>query len=622
MNKPLSRKSPYSRGVWKGIKPDPIESVTSWADSKRMLSSVSASKPGKWRTSRTPYLAEIQDCLSVTSTVERVVFMKGAQIGGTEVGLNWLGYLIDNIPSPIMMVMPSIETAKKYSRQRIEPLISLCPSLVAKVAQNVARDGSNTLTVKGFAMGGLLMLVGANSAAGLRSSPVRFVFLDEVDAYPHDVGGEGDPVNLAIQRTTNFPNRKVFLVSTPTLKGFSRIETAYLDSDQRQYWVPCPACSKPQVLEWEQVKWPEGSREKAYYQCIHCSISILEYQKKKMLLNGKWIAQREGKGLAAGFHLSGLYSPWVTWSDIAVEHGEAYKEVPLLKVWTNTKEGKSFEENAEQLDGVGLMARREPFGELLHEDIITITAGVDVQDNRVEYEIVGWGRGEESWSLDYGVVYGDPEGPKVWQALDKQLRRVFPHSRQLPDLPISAVCIDTAGHRTMSVYDYCRERQHRRVWAIIGRGGAGKPIWPLHASRNNKGKIPLFTIGIDAAKEAFLARLRVDEPGPGYCHFPDTREADYFDQITSEKLVTRFVRGRPKKEWMVRNGRRNEAFDARIYAMGALHGLIVSYRVRLDHEADLLLKVPLKTEDKLYVPPQRNQSRQTVESSWMQPQSQ
>ncbi|MBF0141792.1 MAG: phage terminase large subunit family protein, partial [Magnetococcales bacterium] len=565
----------YEKAFCQGLKPDPLLTVSEWADQYRVLSSVASGEPGLWRTSRTPYLKAIMDCLSPSSPVERVVFMKGAQLGGTEAGLSWIGYVIHQAPGPMLLVQPTLETAKRHSKQRIDPLIESSNVLRDIVKDPRSRDSGNTVLGKEF-HGGVLILTGANSAVGLRSMPVRYLFMDEIDGYPGDADGEGDPVALAIQRTVTFANRKILMVSTPTVKGFSRIEAAYNESDQRRFWVPCPACRELQILEWKQIKWPKGMREKAFYECVHCSTQLQDFQKGWMLENGQWIAQNPGNTRTAGFHLSSLYSPhgWTSWADIAVEHGQVYKDPFRLKVWVNTKLGETWEEITEKLDGEGLMERREVFGPCLPAGVVVLTAGIDVHPDRLEIEIVGWGRDEESWSIRHIVISGDPTAPTVWDDLDNLLLSTFPHSRQVGDLPIFAAAIDTGGANTMQAYAFCRDRQDRRVWGIKGIGGMGKPLWPLRASRNNKGRIPLFIIGVDAAKESIYARLRIKTPGPGYCHFPKDRDAEWFRQLTAEKVATRYVKGRPIREWKKPDSARNEALDCRVYAVAALHGMM------------------------------------------------
>ena len=389
---------------------------------------------------------------------------------------------------------------------------------------------------------GVLILTGANSAVGLRSMPIRYLFMDEVDGYPDDAGSEGDPVNLAIQRTATFANRKVFMISTPTIKFLSRIETAYKQGDQRCYFVPCPDCGYYQTLKWKGVKWDKGKPQDAYYVCENCESRWEDYQKSDILKNGKWQAttQSQDEGKTVSFHLSSLYSPhgWASWGDIAQEFCEVHKDPPRLQVWTNTKLAETWEDMAgEAIDPSGLMSRREKFSTKLYKDIAVLTCGVDVQDNRLELEIVGWGKDEESWSIDYHVLYGDPSTPELWYDLDKILQRKYEHARTIPDMAITAACIDSGGHYTDHVINYCHERRHKRVWAIKGSsGGFGVPIWPTRASENRRLKKPLYVIGVNDAKETLMKRLKITESGSGCWHFPIERDADWFAQITSVRL--------------------------------------------------------------------------------------
>ena len=291
-----------------GARPDPLLTISQWADKYRALSQRASSEPGQWRTDRTPYLREIMDCLSPMSGIERVVFMKGAQIGGTECGNNWIGYVIHQAPGPMMAVQPTVEMAKRNSKQRIDPLIEESEVLAKLVSDPRSRDSGNTVLSKEYP-GGVLVMTGANSAVGLRSMAARYLFLDEVDGYPGDVDGEGDPINLAMARTRTFARRKVFLVSTPKITGMSRIEAAYEESDRRRYFVPCPTCREFQVLKFSQLRWPKGDSERTVYVCEHCGQEIQNHQKQWMLPRGAWRATAKGDGKTAGFHLSSLYSP-------------------------------------------------------------------------------------------------------------------------------------------------------------------------------------------------------------------------------------------------------------------------------------------------------------------------
>lgn len=534
------------------------------------------------------------DCLSANDPTERVVFMKGAQLGGTEAGLNWLGYVIHHAPGLMLMVQPTMDAVRRNTSTRVDPMIAACPALRERVVEPGKKEPGNSQFRKLFP-GGQLVMVGAASGVGLRSTPARYLFLDEVDAYPADVSGEGDPVALAIQRTVTFRGRrKIVMVSTPTLKGFSRIEAAYEESDKRIFEVRCPDCGAYAPITWAQIQWPEGRRDRAHRVCPDCGAVHEEHMKPALLASGRWRATASGDGKTAGFHLSSLYSPFETWAEIAIEHGQVHRDPARLQVWTNTKLAETWEDQAgEVIDAEPLMARREDWGGLLPERVAVLTAGVDVQSDRLELHVIGWGRDEEAWSIDYRVIFGDPSGPRVWADLDTALAATYPHARAVPDLTIRAVAVDTGGQHTKAAYEYCRTRLHRRIWAIKGRGGPGIPLWPHRPSRT-KGKAPLFVIGVDAAKDALFARLRLTEPGPGVLHFPMERDAEFFRQLTAERVVTRFERGRPIRLWQPRReGERNEALDTTVYAMAALHGLI-GMGLRLNAEADAIGTAPAK----------------------------
>lgn len=574
----------------RGLAPDPRISVDVWADRHRVLSSVAASEPGQWSTERTPYLREIMEVLSASDRTERVVFMKGAQLGGTEAGLNWLGYVVHHVPGPMLMVQPTVETAKRVSKQRVDALVECCPALAERIRNPRARDSGNTVLMKEFP-GGVLVITGANSAVGLRSMPVRFLFLDEVDGYPGDAAGEGDPVNLAVQRSATFVNRKIFLVSTPTIKGFSRIESAYEESDRRVYMVPCDHCGTHSQIVWRDIRWPDGRMWEASWHCPHCDGAHPEHRKPALLKHGYWYPTAPADNCQgakpAGFHLSSLYSPWLTWAEIAAEHAAAKDDPVFLKVWVNTKLAETWEDrDGERMDETALMSRREPYGPVIPAEVAALTCGVDIQDDRLELELVGWGRDEESWSCDYKVLWGDPAAPSLWHELEQYLTATFDHETLASGLRIDAACLDTGGHHTQAAYAFCRGRERQRIWAIKGVAGK-RPIWPKRPTKAAKGKVNLFGIGVDAAKEAVFARLKTMESGAGYCHFPQDRDAAYFEQLTAERLRTRYVKGFPQRYWWKPDGRRNEALDCRVYAYAALHGLL-SMGLHLNKRADAL----------------------------------
>lgn len=564
----------FCDGVWRrGMAPEEQLTVSQWADRHRILPATSA-EPGAWRTDRVPFLRAVMDSLSTGDPVERVVFMKGAQVGGTEAGLNWLGYVIGHAPGLALLVMPSIDMVRRNSRTRIDPMIEATPALRDLVAPAKARERGNTIALKEFP-GGQLVLTGANAPTGLRSTPARYLFADEVDAYPADADGEGDPIALAIQRTATFAGRrKIFLCSTPTVKGVSRIDKAYAESDQRKYFVPCPQCGAFQVLEFAQVKWPEGRPAEAHYECLHCQAALPERAKAGMLKAGEWRATAEGDGRTAGYWISALYSPFESWAEIAREFWAVRLDPPRLQTFVNTKLGQVWEDAATAPVIADVLAdRAEEFGETLPPAIEVVTAGVDTQNDRLEVELVGWGEGDESWSLGYEVLWGDPASPDVWAELDQVLATRFPRTG-LPPLPVAATAIDSGGNRTPEVMAYVQARQGRRVWATKGRGGAGVPPWPKRPPKPTlRRQAPVYIVGVDGLKTALYARLRIEKPGPGYLHFPNDRDFDWYRGLTAERPVRRWVGGVAKIEWLVDSGIRNEPLDCRVYATAARIGL-------------------------------------------------
>lgn len=497
--------------------------------------------------------------------IHTVVVMKAAQIGWTEILNNVLGYFIDQDPAPVLMVQPTLEMAQAWSKDRFAPMVRDTPALTDKVADSKARDSGNTILHKTFP-GGHVTMAGANSPSGLASRPIRIVLADEVDRYPPSAGAEGDPVSLARKRSATFWNRKFLMGSTPTVKGISRIEAAFEGSDQQRFWVPCPHCGEAQTLKWAQIKWPEGEPAKAYYVCEHCGCEITDPDKPGMLEAGEWIAGAESNGVA-GFHINELYSPWSSFGEIAQAFVEAKPFPETLKTWINTALGETWEEEGDQVDDDSLLARREDYGPEIPEGALILTAGVDVQQDRLEIGIDAWGPAEECWAMDYRVLWGDPTQPQVWRELDGVLQSDWPHELG-HQLQISATCIDS-GYLTDMVYAFTGPRQGRRIFATKGMDGSGRQIAKPSKVKTKNGKtIRLFLIGADEAKRILSYRLRA-KPGPGYCHFPRTFDEEYFAQLTAEKRTTKYIRGHPIDVWK-KTRPRNEALDIRVLNMAAL----------------------------------------------------
>lgn len=579
----------YRQAFAAGMQPDPDHTVSTWADEHRMLSQKASAEPGRWRTERTPYLKEIMDELSPSSPVQRVVFMAGAQVGKSENGNNWLGFVVHHAPGPMLLVQPTVDTAKRFSKQRLAPMIEETPVLRDRIANNTSREASNSMMTKEFD-GGVLIISGANSAAGLRSMPVRYLFLDEIDAYPLDVDGEGDPIQLAEKRTTTFARRKVYMCSTPTIKDVSRIEREYLRSDQRRYFVPCPHCQHMQTLDWKNLKWSHDDPETAAYACQECGTLIEERFKTEMLAAGQWRATAHGDGKTAGFHLPSLYSPlgWKSWSEIVAEFQQAKGDPSLLKTFVNTVLGETWEDEYSAKLGADDLKSRVEFYEpgIAPARVLAVTAGVDVQDNRLAVTLYGWGKDEEAWVIDHMEIYGDPGQPKVWAQLDEVILKPVAHELAEP-LKIAATAIDSGGHYTHEVYAYCRDRRAQHVFAIKGQSQRGKPAigkatkvdlnWK---GRTLKSGAEVFPVGSDTIKSTMYGRLKLNEAGAGYIHFHGESTVEFFAQLTAEKQITRYVKGFPVREWVKKSGARNEALDCLVYAYAALQWLLTKYNRR------------------------------------------
>ena len=578
--------------VWESmaaaIEPDAPLTVSEWADAHRQLPKKSSAEPGPWRTDRTPYLREIMDCLSSTSPVEEIVFMKGAQVGGTEAILNALGYVIDHAPGPVIFIQPTVDLAKRFSRQRLEPLVDVTPRIREKVAPARSRDGANTMLAKDFP-GGQLVITGANSAVGLRSMPAQYAFMDEIDGYPVNVDEEGSPIALVEARQRTFARRKRAKVSTPTIKGRSAIEAAYEESDQRRFYVPCPDCGEMQPLEFRQLQWTKLGLppEQAVYECRACYFAIKEHLKPGLLAAGEWRAEapeHAGLGKVRGYHLSALYAPlgWMSWGEIAKQFVESEKDPDKYRVFVNTVLGETWAQRGDAPEWEGLFLRRDvyatgtvPMGGLF------LTAGVDVQKDRVVFEVVAWGRGKRSWSIDYGEIPGDTadleHGP--WQQLDELLARQYPHASGVP-MPIRMLAVDS-GYNTQTVYGWTRKYPMNRVIAIKGQDHGGVLIGSPSSvevfvnGRKSKRGGRVWPVCVGLAKSELYGWLRLEvptdgsEPAPGFCRWPQYGE-EYFKQLTSEQLVAHRTRkGYVRLEWEQIPGRQNHALDARVYARAA-----------------------------------------------------
>jgi phage terminase large subunit GpA-like protein len=582
----LSQADAVLADVLKLIAPPTRESLSAWADQYRILSSEASAAPGEWRT--LPFQREPLDALGPGSPFDSVVLVWASQLGKSELWLTLLAYLISTEPGPTLIVLPTLSMAEAFSKDRLSPMLRDTPLLKGRVAEPKSRDSGNTAFHKRFT-GGHVTLVGSNSAAGLASRPIRYLLLDELDRFEESAGSEGDAVNLALARTRTFWNRKVIMTSSPTIKGASRIEQAWASSDQREYEVPCPKCGEFAQLTWDRIEWPEGKPEEAAWRCPACGELIPHHLKDGMVARGRWRAKVLGESpKSAGFHLSELVSPWRSWAALAEECLRSKDSPESRRVFINTSLAEwTSDEIAEPPAAEALAARSEPFAAEVPAPVSLLTAGVDLQHDRVECEIVGWGRGFESWSIAYVTLYGDPSGPHLWQQLDALLAREFRHESGLP-LRIASACID-CGYETSEVLAFTKDKFGRRVYAVKGlNSGWSKPIWPRKPVYNRL-QLPLFLVSVDEAKAWLFRRLAVTE-GAGACHFPLGRPLDWYRMLVSESLVRRNRGGRAVYEWQNLKRERNEALDTRVYAICGLHSLLMG-GLNIDAHTDAFEKM-------------------------------
>lgn len=563
--------------VLQKLKPPPPLTISQWADKYRVLSSESSAEPGRWHTDKAPYQRAIMDAIG-DPHVREVVVMSAAQIGKTDAFiLNVLAYYMDYAPAPIMCMQPTLDMGQTLSKDRISPMLRDTPRLKGLVDVK-SRFAGNTVMKKNF-IGGHITIVGANSPSSLASRPIKVLLADEIDRYPKSAGTEGDPLNLAKKRQTTFWDCKTVMVSTPTIKGDSRIEDAFNLSTQEEWNIPCPECGAYQPLVWENVKFDPDNLEKGIdYVCCECGCVANEYRWKAQEIKGKYVAANPGAA-TRGFHLNTLASTFVGWDEVvrkfleakeALDHGNPEE----MKVWVNTELGQTWEERGIQLEDTELYNRREIYQAEVPDDVLFLTAGVDVQDDRFEVEVVGWGEGAECWGIRYQKIFGDMLSDQVWQDLDDFLLRSW-RKADGTEYTLLATCIDSGGHHTDEVYRFAKDRLNRRIFAIKGMGGAGVP-YIRNPSKNNRVKTNLFIIGVDAGKTSIYQRLEVKTPGQNYCHFPSNPEAgydeNYFKGLTAEKKVVRFVKGHLKEYWEIKDKehKRNEPLDLRNYALAAL----------------------------------------------------
>lgn len=582
--------NPYTTAFKQGIKPDPYVDFVDWGNENFRLTKESSVEPGRYRTSRTPWVEEILRELSPQSPTQEVVAIKPTQMAFTTVANVFLCGVAHRYPGPAMFAQPTDDMVKKHSKKKLAPTVRAIPCLKDIIKPTSSRDAGNTLSLKEFP-GGSWTLTGSNSPAAARSDSVRYLILDDYDGFIQDAGGEGAPGDLFKKRTDAFGNKKkIYINSTPTIKGVSHIEVEWNESSQGHFNVPCPHCGELQFLDFggKDSKWgmkftrdDDGQIIDVWYICKHCHERIDEWQKTEMMAHGVYVHKYPNRP-KRGFKVNSIYSPlgWLSWHQIMTEFLKAAKELKKgnsrpMKVWVNTRAADVWEEDGDQPEWHKLSARAEPYKILtVPMGGLLLCAGVDTQDNRLEILIEAYGRGEESWVVYQSALYGDPDQPGVWKQLDELLFRTYSHECGA-ELHIEAMGIDTGGHKTQSVYNYCRTRSPI-VFAVKGASSPGKPVLgpPTKQDVSFKGDkikrgVSLWPIGTDIAKGTIYNRLKLIEPGPGYIHFPIGLPEEFYKQLTAEKLITTYNKsGFPVKTW-VKTRERNDVLDTKVYSYAA-----------------------------------------------------
>jgi len=566
------------------IRPRENITVTEWADTYRILSSKNASEPGKWRTSRAPYTQEIMDRLSTHDDCQRVVMMFAAQLSKTEVGLNWLGYIMHHVAESVLVYLPSIDFMDDWIKQKLNPMMNETPVIAKIFDRKRTQEASNSGSFKDYP-GGSMMINTVNSTSSTAGKSAGYVLCDEVDRYPAEVGKEGDPLGLIDARTTTFRfKRKVLLISTPTIKGASAIEGEYIKSDQRRYYVPCPHCKEKQTLKWKNLSWSKnesGQVEKAWYNCEHCGEQFDESFKTTMLANGEWRAANP-KSKVRGYALSGLYAPiglGFTWDEIAQKWLDSLDNQKKLKQFINTTLGESWEDQTTKFDAHEFLKRLEDVQQrTIPKGCLALTAGVDTQDNWLAVTLLGWGEGK-LWIIEWHTIEGDTTRDEVWDKLEQYLNTPLINTYGY-QMRIDAAGIDTRGHRGEQVKNFVARLSLKvPVFGVQGsttRMGKSISTTPSYPERTRKGKYlkgsyALWNIGTEHCKDYIFGALASDEELPSSdrtLHFPIGLDEDYFNGLLSETFDPE------KNRYIQKTGakhKRNEPLDTLVYAWAIGH---------------------------------------------------
>lgn len=579
-----------------GMTPPDDLTVTQWAEAKRRLSAESAAEPGPWRTERTPYLREPMDAFT-DPKVRHIVMVAASQVGKSEFLNNCIGYIIDEDPGSILFIHPTTIDAQEYSKLRIAPMLRDSPALRQKIAAPKSRDSHNTILQKAYP-GGILTMCGSTEAHALASKPIRYVFGDERDRWATSAGNEGDPWDLAMARQTTFYNAKAVEVSTTTIKNASAIEAAYYTGTMERWNSKCPHCGEYHEIRWSDIRFEYDEIivshkktykvKKVYYTCPGCGCISTEAEMKRA--PAKWIAENPeayGQGTRS-FWLNAFVSQWASWESIVLKYLNALGSTKKMQVVFNTCFGEPWEDRGDIEDEDSLLARREDYGKdkngepvELPPGVLVLTAGVDTQDDRMEYEIVGHGFFGETWGIEKGIVMGRPDDDATWNELDEVVFDRVMRFENGVGLRVSMSFVDEGGHFTQSVRAQCNARISKKVFCIKGMPGQDKPyISPPKKQKIFVNQIAVGTcwqyqLGVDSGKEIIMDNLRVQTPGQKYCHFPkrDDYGSAYFAGLLSETKVYDPNKKQPWSWKKIPGHERNEPLDCRNYALAAFKAL-------------------------------------------------
>lgn len=547
------------------LKPRPLINIREWADEYRRLSREASAEPGRWRTSRTPYMAEPLETIS-NDEVREVVLMLSSQLGKSELLLNVIGFYAHLEPSPVLVIQPTEFAAASFSKERIAPMIRDTEVITELFKNDAYGDSANTILHKSFP-GGFVALAGSNSPTALAGRPIRIILLDEVDRFPASAKTEGDPVDIVRRRSQNFPDSKFIAVSTPTITGSSKIAQLYANSDQRKWHIQCIHCDEYFYPEWKHVSWTDP--EDALLFCPHCGAGLNDNERLVSSTKGIWVASNPGHHIP-GFHTNALVSPWVKMVNLVREFVLTENKPERLQPFYNTVLGLDYEYVGESISDLAVAQRVESYTTTtIPNEVFVLTAGVDVQGDRFEWEVLGHTENGSTFNIDYKIYPCDTKDESSYEELKNQLLNTKYVRHDGVELQVFLTLIDS-GYNTKQVYKFVGINKKNRIYAVKGVAG---PKAMIVESKSKYGNANFYKVGVDIFKEMLFNQLQITDPSkPGYCHFPEDRSQEYFVQLCQSETRTWNIDKHGKGYWHFEKrdaNTRNEPLDCRVYALAA-----------------------------------------------------